>query len=115
MTSLIAAGGSGRSASFIPANPAAWSVTTIAFIFHLPRLWSRPVPRHGPGRPKANVGTVPTRWKPRRAVEDEAGHFTIDQSSRKMSRTLLGGGAYGARIPTGSVAEPLYRSLRSVC
>jgi hypothetical protein len=32
MTSFIAASGSGRSASFIPANPAAWSVTTIAFM-----------------------------------------------------------------------------------
>ena len=29
--------GSGRSTSFIPAVPAAWSVTTIAFIRHLPR------------------------------------------------------------------------------
>src|SRR5436190_23583064 len=35
MTSFIAAGGSGRSASFIPAVPAAWLVTTIAFIVHL--------------------------------------------------------------------------------
>ena len=32
MTSLIAAGGSGRSPSVIPAVPAAWSVTTIAFM-----------------------------------------------------------------------------------
>src|SRR6266567_2529425 len=32
MTSLMAAGGSGRSTSVIPAVPAAWSVTTIAFI-----------------------------------------------------------------------------------
>jgi hypothetical protein len=36
MTSFIAAGGSGRFTSFIPAVPAAWSVTTIAFIIHLP-------------------------------------------------------------------------------
>src|SRR6516225_8853978 len=36
MTSFIAAGGSGRSDRFIPAVPAAWSVTTIAFIVHLP-------------------------------------------------------------------------------
>src|SRR6185369_13002133 len=35
MTSFIAADGSGRSTSFIPAVPAAWSVTTIAFIVHL--------------------------------------------------------------------------------
>src|ERR1700754_3400899 len=35
MTSFIAAGGSGRFTSFIPAIPAAWSVTTIAFIVHL--------------------------------------------------------------------------------
>jgi hypothetical protein len=33
---LIAAGGSGRSTSVIPAVPAASSVTTIAFIGHLP-------------------------------------------------------------------------------
>src|ERR687888_1031571 len=32
MTSFIAAGGSGRSTSVIPAVPAAWSVTTIAFM-----------------------------------------------------------------------------------
>jgi hypothetical protein len=32
MTSFIAAGGSGRSISVIPAVPAAWSVTTIAFM-----------------------------------------------------------------------------------
>src|SRR3954452_24788142 len=36
MTSLIAAGGSGRSTSVIPAVPAASSVTTIAFIGDLP-------------------------------------------------------------------------------
>src|SRR5947209_3256788 len=36
MTSFIAACGSGRSTSVIPAVPAAWSVTTIAFIVHLP-------------------------------------------------------------------------------
>jgi hypothetical protein len=32
MTSFIAGCGSGRSVSFIPAVPAAWSVTMIAFI-----------------------------------------------------------------------------------
>src|SRR5262252_872438 len=37
MTSFIAAGGSGRSTSFIPAVPAAWSVTTIAFMIISPR------------------------------------------------------------------------------
>src|SRR5215471_18905084 len=54
MTSFIAAGGSGRSTSFIPAVPAAWSVTTIAFIVRLPvsspRLHgcrSTPCPRTG--------------------------------------------------------------------
>jgi hypothetical protein len=36
MTSFIAAAGSGRSTSVIPAVPAASSVTTIAFIRHLP-------------------------------------------------------------------------------
>src|SRR5436190_1488360 len=38
MTSFIATGGSGRSTSVIPAVPAASSVTTIAFIRHLPVL-----------------------------------------------------------------------------
>src|SRR6266545_3893872 len=41
MTSFIAACGSGRSTSFIPAVPAAWSVTTIAFIVRLPVSSSR--------------------------------------------------------------------------
>jgi hypothetical protein len=36
MTSLIAAGGSGRSASVIPAVPAAWSVTTMDFMGFAP-------------------------------------------------------------------------------
>src|SRR3954466_16052404 len=39
MTSFIAAGGSGRSTSVIPAVPAAWSVATIAFI--RPSLFGR--------------------------------------------------------------------------
>src|SRR3954454_8202236 len=61
MTSLIAAGGSGRSTSVIPANPAASSVTTIAFILHLAVSRMRlhrtldsptPQPSHGtPGEP----------------------------------------------------------------
>src|SRR4029077_11121226 len=38
MTSFIAARGSGRSTSVIPAVPAAWSVTTIAFIAHHPGI-----------------------------------------------------------------------------
>jgi hypothetical protein len=41
MTSFIAAGGAGRSTSVIPAVPAASSVTTIAFIPHLPVSSSR--------------------------------------------------------------------------
>src|SRR5690349_15914316 len=43
MTSFIAAGGSGRSTSVIPAVPAASSVTTIAFIPHLPGVECSPV------------------------------------------------------------------------
>jgi hypothetical protein len=38
---LIAAGGSGRSTSLIPAVPAAWSVATIAFMELSPRSSSR--------------------------------------------------------------------------
>src|SRR3954471_2761005 len=47
-TSFIAAGGSGRSTSLIPAVPAAWSVTTIAFILHL-RLHAKAI---GSDRPR---------------------------------------------------------------
>src|SRR6266576_3299543 len=43
MTSFIAAGGSGRSTSVIPAVPAASSVTTIAFIRDLHVSSSRPL------------------------------------------------------------------------
>src|SRR5215469_14627596 len=49
MTSFIAAGGSGRSTSVIPAVPAAWSVTTIAFIRHLPVSGRRCTMRGLPG------------------------------------------------------------------
>src|SRR6266542_6294620 len=44
MTSFIAAVGSGRSASVIPAVPAAWSVTTIAFILDTSVYQSSPLP-----------------------------------------------------------------------
>src|SRR3954453_14465676 len=42
MTSLIAAGGSGRFTSVIPAGPAARSVTTIAFIWDTSLYQSSP-------------------------------------------------------------------------
>src|SRR3954451_7382274 len=45
MTSLIAAGGSGRSTNVMPAVPAASSVTTIAFIRHHPRVEFSPARR----------------------------------------------------------------------
>src|ERR1044072_7424099 len=45
MTSLIAAGGSGRSTSVIPAIPAASSVTTIAFIRDLSHALGTPLRR----------------------------------------------------------------------
>src|SRR4051794_29379960 len=47
MTSFIAAGGSGRSTSVIPAVPAALSVTTIALIRDLPVSSARPSVRGG--------------------------------------------------------------------
>ena len=50
MTSFIAADGSGRSTSVIPAVPAASSVTTIAFIRHLPASSSRLNETRQPGR-----------------------------------------------------------------
>jgi hypothetical protein len=44
---LIAAGGSGRSTSVIPAVPAASSVTTIAFIWDLPVSSASPLGQLG--------------------------------------------------------------------
>src|SRR3954469_20246138 len=51
MTSFIAAGGSGRSTSVIPAVPAASSVTTIAFIRDLPVAGPLMPPADGRSRP----------------------------------------------------------------
>src|SRR3954464_14529668 len=51
MTSFIAAGGSGRSTSVIPAVPAASSVTTIAFIQDLPVAGPFMPPADGRSRP----------------------------------------------------------------
>src|SRR5436309_14029148 len=51
MTSFIAAGGSGRSTSVIPAVPAASSVTTIAFIRDLPVAGPCMPPADGRSRP----------------------------------------------------------------
>src|SRR6266849_3950422 len=83
MTSFIAAGGSGRSTSFIPAVPAAWSVTTIAFMIifssviclfagYVPAIKSPFVARGGAdrtqpadlesaGRPRASMGACRSR------------------------------------------------------
>src|SRR4051794_12912392 len=56
MTSFIAAGGSGRSTSVIPAVPAASSVTTIAFIRDLPVAGPFMPPADGP------IATIPRAW-----------------------------------------------------
>src|SRR5215217_9479456 len=63
MTSFIAAGGSGRSSSVIPAVPVASSVTTIAFIRDLPVSSSRPLADLGPhlAQPNAFSGSAVTR------------------------------------------------------
>src|SRR5436309_14070795 len=55
MTSFIAAGGSGRSTSFIPAVPAAWSVTTIAFMELSPRSFGGNVAGMGACRSRTNA------------------------------------------------------------
>src|SRR6478752_2330734 len=57
MTSFIAARGSGRSTNFIPAVPAALSVTTIAFIAHL--LWNSWA--RSPGQRSRAAHVAPTR------------------------------------------------------
>src|SRR5215472_6244695 len=56
MTSFIAAGGSGRSTSFIPAVPATWSVTTIAFMMIFSSvIASRPRTLMGSCRSRTNA------------------------------------------------------------
>src|SRR5215468_10251200 len=55
MTSFIAACGSGRSISFIPAVPAAWSVTTIAFKELSPRSFGGNVAGMGACRSRTNA------------------------------------------------------------
>src|SRR5436309_4185050 len=67
MTSFIAAGGSGRSTSVIPAVPAASSVTTIAFIWT--PLYQPSPTRHlrfTTASPTPNVGVLSTQiaWHP---------------------------------------------------
>src|SRR3954453_16467633 len=70
MTSFIAAGGSGRSTSVIPAVPAAASVTTIAFIRDLPVARPLMPPADGgprpPGAPRHPVGEFHTAGASRR-------------------------------------------------
>src|SRR5262244_553414 len=73
MTSLIAACGSGRSASVIPAVPAAWSVTTIAFMGSVSSVIcllggktagmerTRPGDLDSAGRPRASIGACRSR------------------------------------------------------
>src|SRR5216684_213130 len=83
MTSFIAACGSGRSTSFIPAVPAAWSVTTIAFMIifssviclfagYVPAIKSpfvalggadrtQPADLESAGRPRASMGACRSR------------------------------------------------------
>src|SRR5438105_7829485 len=66
MTSFIAAGGSGRSTSFIPAVPAAWSVTTIAFMMIFSSVIClfaalEPADLGSAGRPRASMGACRSR------------------------------------------------------
>src|SRR3954453_20266940 len=99
MTSLIAGGGSGRSTSVIPAVPAAWSVTTIAFIRHLPASG----PRRGTMRP-ARPSRVASRW---RGVPNTLPHRFV--RSIAVTRQLLAGpGLSGA----GQLVTPVYGRLR---
>src|SRR5215813_13775659 len=73
MTSLIAACGSGRPASVIPAVPAAWSVTTIAFMGIVSSVIclfggnvagmerTQPADLDSAGRPRASMGACRSR------------------------------------------------------
>src|SRR3954462_5074604 len=93
MTSLIAAGGSGRSTSVIPAVPAASSVTTIAFIRHLPVSSSRPSSNDTPEIPRGR------REAARRAPVGEVGGERVgDVAQRGTDRRELGGHAFGGRF-----------------
>src|SRR3954466_13746949 len=84
MTSFIAAGGSGRSTSVIPAVPAASSVTTIAFIRHplYPVLAATPsvdyIVHYGIGtyrgtRPDGEVPPRPSSALPRQTTDGRGG------------------------------------------
>ena len=58
MTSFIAAGGAGRSTSFIPAVPAAWSVTTIAFMGIVSAVICRLADVRGASPSRAKLGLL---------------------------------------------------------
>src|SRR5262245_11597289 len=93
MTSFIAAGGSGRSPSVIPAVPAASSVTTIAFIWDLPVA--------GPSMPPAGG-----RWRPPSAPSEL---FTPTVRSRlsavdQQEARLAGGGEVDDRAEQVAVS-----------
>src|SRR5947209_6420133 len=112
MTSFIAAGGSGRSTSLIPASPAAWSVTTIAFIGIV--SWSRELECSlHPGSAGTSVpschqleyGSVASRSTPPERFELPT-FGSVDRRSIQLSygrlRAILarrGGAARGAKAP----------------
>ena len=87
MTSFIAAGGSGRSASVIPAVPAAWSVTTIAFILDTSLYQSSLSDDVAMGA--YHIGIHPAEWKGR------AGSSGLASSLRRVPGR-----------PCGTVAGP---------
>src|SRR3954453_2901837 len=70
MTSFIAADGSGRSTSLIPAVPAASSVTTIAFIWDLPVAGPFMPPADGRSRPPSAPRHRYWRFPHRRILPD---------------------------------------------
>src|SRR5262245_10021589 len=98
MTSFIAADGSGRSTSVIPAVPAASSVTTIAFILDLPCLGSTPAPSTRDGWPATSVAHV-------RPTTNPAGRLPGSAADVRPRLHLLGGRQRPARHGAESLID----------
>src|SRR5215207_962140 len=104
MTSFIAADGSGRSTSVIPAVPAASSVTTIAFIQDLPVAGPFMPPADGRSRPPSAPRHRHRSFPHRRVfltARPEVSAWTID----------VGIAGAGDLVTTWPIAESLGESL----
>jgi hypothetical protein len=104
MTSLIAAGGSGRSTSVIPAVPAAWSVTTIAFIWDTSLYQSSPAALdYGFRKQRDMYGLDLSRLEPREALVEAVRR--LDPAYFNPDAMVLMGNFAGEAIRTPELLE----------